>query len=147
MMEVSSQLACATAACINQDFLADHSLEELAARQGVTDRQMRKVFHDEFGVSPVEYWQTQRLLLAKQLLTDSRLSVTSVAMASGFKSLRRFNVSLKERYRVTPTEFRRRQKKPAAAGSSGFSCRLAYNPPLRWEPVLGSLARPALPLL
>ena len=147
MMEVSSQLARATAACINQDFLADHSLEELAARLGVTDRQMRKVFRDEFGVSPVEYWQTQRLLLAKQLLTDSRLSVTSVAMASGFQSLRRFNVSLKERYRVTPTEFRRRQKKPTVDGSSGFSCRLAYLPPLDWEQILGFLSRRAIPLV
>ncbi len=145
MMEVSSQLARATAAQINQDFLADHSLEELAGRLGVTDRQMRRVFHDEFGVSPVEYWQTQRLLLAKQLLTDSRLSVTSVAMASGFQSLRRFNVSLKERYRMTPTEFRKQQKKQPGGNSSNFSCRLAYRPPLDWEQLLGFLSRRAIP--
>ena len=144
-MEVSSQLARATAAYINQDFLADHSLEDLADRLGVTDRQMRRVFHDEFGVSPVEYWQTQRLLLAKQLLTDSHLSVTSVALASGFQSLRRFNVSLKERYRTTPTEFRKQRKKQSVENSSEFSFRLGYRPPLDWQELLNFLARRAIP--
>jgi AraC family transcriptional regulator of adaptative response / DNA-3-methyladenine glycosylase II len=145
IMEVSSQLARATANFINQDFLADHSLEELAGRLGVTDRQMRRVFQDEFGVAPVEYWQTQRLLLAKQLLTDSRLSVTSVALASGFHSLRRFNVSLKERYRMTPTELRKRPGARATQNSSAFSFRLGYRPPFDWERLLGFLSRRAVP--
>src|SRR5258708_35722497 len=145
MMEVSSQLARATAACINQDFLADHSLEELAGRLGVTDRQMRRVFQAEFGVSPVEYWQTQRLLLAKQLLTDSRLPVTSVALASGFQSLRRFNVSLKERYRMTPTELRKTTKMKEQKKSSEFSFRLAYRPPLDWDQLLNFLPLRPLP--
>ena len=144
-MEVSSQLARATADFINQDFLADHSLEELAGKLGVTDRQMRRVFQDEFGVSPVEYWQTQRLLLAKQLLTDSRLPVTSVALASGFHSLRRFNVSLKERYRMTPTELRKRQGGRAARNSPEFHFRLSYRPPFDWERLLGFLAQRAIP--
>jgi len=145
IMEVSSQLARATANFIHQDFLADHSLEELAGQLGVTDRQMRRVFQDEFGVSPVEYWQTQRLLLAKQLLTDTRLPVTSVAMASGFHSLRRFNVSLKERYRMTPTELRKKKGGPAADNSSEFSFRLSYRPPFDWERLLGFLSRRAIP--
>jgi AraC family transcriptional regulator of adaptative response / DNA-3-methyladenine glycosylase II len=144
-MEVSSRLARSAAAYIGQDFLAEHSLEDLAERLGVTDRQMRRVFQDEFGVSPVEYWQTQRLLLAKQLLTDSRLSVTAVAMASGFRSLRRFNVALKERYRMTPTELRKRQKKSALENSSEFSFHLSYRPPFDWEQLLGFLSRRAIP--
>jgi AraC family transcriptional regulator of adaptative response / DNA-3-methyladenine glycosylase II len=144
-MEVSSQLARTTALHINQDFLADNSLEELAARIGVTDRQMRRAFHAEFGVSPIEYWQTQRLLLAKQLLTDSRLSVTAVAMASGFQSLRRFNVALKERYRMTPTELRKNQKKNPSQNSSGFSFRLSYRSPMDWENLLAFLSRRAIP--
>jgi AraC family transcriptional regulator of adaptative response / DNA-3-methyladenine glycosylase II len=144
-MEVSSQLARTTASLINQNFLADHSLEALAGRLGVTDRQMRRVFHEEFGVSPIEYWQTQRLLLSKQLLTDSRLSVASVAMASGFQSLRRFNVALKERYRMTPTELRKRQKKHPAEHSSEFSFRLGYRTPFDWEHILAFLSRRAIP--
>ena len=145
LMEVSSELARATLAHIRQDFLAEHSLEELACKLGITDRHMRKVFQDEFGVSPVEYWQTQRLLLAKQLLTDSSLSVTSVALASGFRSLRRFNVALKERYRMTPSELRKSGKKPTVGKSAYFSFRLAYSPPFDWERLLEFLSRRAIP--
>ncbi len=144
-MEVSSQLARNTAYYIGQDFLADHSLAELARKLGVTDRQMRRVFHDEFGVSPIEFWQTQRLLLAKQLLTDSKLSITSVALASGFRSLRRFNVLLKQRYRLTPTQFRNNQKKQVAENFSEFSFHLSYRPPLDWEHLLEFLSRRAIP--
>lgn len=142
-MEASSQLARNTAFHICGDFLAEHSLSELADKLGVTDRQMRRVFRDEFGVSPVEFWQTHRLLLAKQLLTDSALPVTSVALASGFQSLRRFNALMKARYRMPPTELRRRQPEQAAA--SPFAFRLGYRPPLDWERLLGFLAQRAVP--
>src|SRR4051812_28164792 len=145
IMEVSSELARATLSFISQDFLAEDSLENLAAKLGITDRHMRKVFQDEFGVSPVEYWQTQRLLLAKQLLTDTPLPVTSVAMASGFKSLRRFNVALKERYRMTPTEVRKLQPNKVEDPASGFAFRLAYRPPFDWERIVSFLSRRAIP--
>jgi AraC family transcriptional regulator of adaptative response / DNA-3-methyladenine glycosylase II len=145
LMEVSSQLARATAYHINQDFLADHSLEDLAGKLHITDRQMRRVFHNEFGVSPVEFWQTQRLLLAKQMLTDSRLPVTSVALASGFRSLRRFNALLKERYRMSPTELRKKHKASAPESFSEFSFRLSYRPPLDWLRLLAFLSQRAIP--
>jgi AraC family transcriptional regulator of adaptative response / DNA-3-methyladenine glycosylase II len=142
-MEASSQLARSTAFHICGDFLAVHSLSELADKLGVTDRQMRRAFGGEFGVSPVEFWQTHRLLLAKQLLTDSNMPVTSVALASGFQSVRRFNALMKERYRMPPTELRKRQTKPAP--TSRFSFRLSYRPPLDWERLLDFLARRAIP--
>ena len=144
-MDISSQLARATAFHINQDFLADHSLSDLAGKLHITDRQMRRVFHDEFGVSPVEFWQTQRLLLAKQLLTDSRLTVTSVALASGFRSLRRFNAMLKERYRMSPTELRKRQAGYAPESLSELSFRLSYRPPYDWDRLIGFLSQRTVP--
>jgi AraC family transcriptional regulator of adaptative response / DNA-3-methyladenine glycosylase II len=144
-MEVSSQLARSAAFHINQDFLAEHSLSELAAKLGITDRQMRRVFREEFGVSPVQFWQTQRLLLAKQLLTDSTMSVITVAMASGFQSLRRFNALLKDRYRLTPTEFRKQQKKGLPENFSEFSFRLNYRPPFDWKRLLDFLSQRAIP--
>jgi AraC family transcriptional regulator of adaptative response / DNA-3-methyladenine glycosylase II len=145
MMEVSSELARATLAYIHQDFLAENSLENLAEKLGVTDRHMRKVFQHEFGVSPVEYLQTQRLLLAKQLLTDTGLPITSVAMASGFKSLRRFNVALKERYRMTPTELRKLKKNNGVEKTPEVSFRLSYRPPFDWDRILDFLSRRAIP--
>jgi AraC family transcriptional regulator of adaptative response / DNA-3-methyladenine glycosylase II len=145
LMEVSSQLARATAYHIGQDYLNGRSLADLAGRLGVTDRQMRRVFREEFGISPVEFWQTQRLLLAKQLLTDSRMPVTSVALASGFRSLRRFNALVKQRYRLAPTEFRRRQRKDACAVFADFSFRLAYRQPFDWDALVGFLGKRAIP--
>jgi AraC family transcriptional regulator of adaptative response / DNA-3-methyladenine glycosylase II len=144
-MEISSQYARTVASYLARDFLADYSLEELAGKLGITDRQMRRVFHEEFGVSPIEYWQTQRLHLAKQLLTDSRLPVTSVALASGFRSLRRFNFALKERYRMTPSELRKTRKQQAPEDAAEFSFRLGYRQPFDWERILGFLARRAIP--
>jgi AraC family transcriptional regulator of adaptative response / DNA-3-methyladenine glycosylase II len=144
-MEVSSQLARNTAYQIGQDFLAEHSLAELAKTLGITDRHMRQVFQDEFGVSPVEFWQTQRLLLAKRLLTDSKMSVTDVALASGFKSLRRFNTLLKARYRMTPTKLRKQQKNDAPKNFGEIAFRLNYRPPFDWEGLIDFLAARAIP--
>ena len=58
----------------------------LAARLGVSDRHLRRIFEAQFGVSPLQYLQTRRLLTAKQLLTDTDLPVTQVALVSGFGS-------------------------------------------------------------
>jgi AraC family transcriptional regulator, regulatory protein of adaptative response / DNA-3-methyladenine glycosylase II len=145
VMEISSQQARNAAYYIGQDFLSEHSLAELAAKLGVTDRQMRRVFHEEFGVSPVEFSQTQRLLLAKQLLTDSAMPVTSVAYASGFKSLRRFNALLKQRYRLSPTDFRKQLKKEAPHTFPEFPFRLNYRPPYDWDRLLNFLSQRAIP--
>jgi AraC family transcriptional regulator, regulatory protein of adaptative response / DNA-3-methyladenine glycosylase II len=84
-------------------------------------------------------------LLAKQLLTDSTMPVTSVAMASGFQSLRRFNALIKERYRLSPTEFRKQQKRELPRNFSEFAFRLNYRPPLDWDGLLGFLAPRAIP--
>ena len=145
LMEISSQQARNAAYYIGQDFLSEHSLDELATKLGITNRQMRRVFHDEFGVSPVEFSQTQRLLLAKQLLTDSAMPVTDVAYASGFKSLRRFNALLKQRYRLSPTEFRKQQKKEVPQQFTEFSFRLNYRPPFDWDRLLRFLSQRAVP--
>jgi len=144
-MEVSSQLARRTAYYIGEAFLAEHSLRNLADKLGVTDRQMRRVFHDEFGVSPIEFWQTQRLLLAKQLLTDSPMPVSTVAHASGFKSLRRFNALLKARYRMSPSELRKEHGKQAADEMPRFAFHLGYRPPLDWNQMLDFLGQRAIP--
>ena len=96
--------------------LDDGGIEHLAARVGVTSRHLRRIFDAEFGVSPIEYAQTQRLLLAKRLLTDTALPVTEVALASGFASVRRFNALFKARYRMAPGRLREARGAERAAG-------------------------------
>ncbi|MDE1927618.1 MAG: DNA-3-methyladenine glycosylase 2 family protein [Burkholderiales bacterium] len=113
----------------------------LARRLGVTDRHLRRIFVAAHGVAPHDYLTTQRLLLAKQLLTDTAQPVIAVALASGFGSLRRFNAAFAERYRLNPTAVRRAR----ANTSTASALRLAYRPPLDIEALLGFLGRRALP--
>src|SRR5690349_15795259 len=105
----SQALARAGARLIEHAVAQGHDipLPEVARRLGVTDRHFRRVFQAVHGVSPMDWLATQRLLLAKRLLTDTELPVTGVALASGFASLRRFNAAFAERYRLSPTALRR----------------------------------------
>jgi AraC family transcriptional regulator, regulatory protein of adaptative response / DNA-3-methyladenine glycosylase II len=141
-VDANRRLAQSAAGMIEDGRLVDASLENLAGALGVTDRHLRRVFQQEFGVSPVEYAQTQRLLLAKRLLTDSTLPVIDVAMASGFASLRRFNDLFRKRYRMTPGGLRRSAARDAPAERMVFE--IAYRPPYDWESMHAFLARRAV---
>ncbi|WP_298924367.1 DNA-3-methyladenine glycosylase 2 family protein [uncultured Ramlibacter sp.] len=110
------------------------SVEGLAARLGVSDRHVRRIFEAQFGVSPVQYLQTRRLLAAKQLLADTNLAITQVALASGFASLRRFNAAFAEHYGLNPTQLRRAG---ASRGEAGITVRLGYRPPYDVAAMLG----------
>jgi AraC family transcriptional regulator of adaptative response / DNA-3-methyladenine glycosylase II len=140
-VDANRRLARSAAGLIEDGSLTDSRLPDLAAVLGVTDRHLRRVFQEEFGVAPIEYAQTQRLLLAKRLLTDTALPVTEVAMASGFASLRRFNDLFRRRYRMTPGELRRASG-DAPVETLAFD--LAYRPPYDWDAMLDFLARRAV---
>jgi AraC family transcriptional regulator of adaptative response / DNA-3-methyladenine glycosylase II len=123
----------------------DLPLPALAARLGVTDRHLRRIFAQVHGVSPVAWLTTQRLLLAKQLLTDTALPVTQVALASGFGSLRRFNDAFAQHYRMSPQALRRQRGPGAPAIDATPLLRLAYRPPLDQAGLLRFFAQRALP--
>ncbi|HEY0883776.1 MAG TPA: Ada metal-binding domain-containing protein [Ramlibacter sp.] len=105
---------------------AGPSVEQLAGRLGVSDRHLRRIFEAQFGVSPVQYLQTRRLLTAKQLLADTTLPVTQVALASGYASVRRFNAAVLAHYGLNPTRLRR---EGAERHGQGVAVRLGYRPP------------------
>lgn len=109
------------------------SVERLAARLGVSDRHLRRIFEAQLGVSPLQYLQTRRLLTAKQLLADTSLPITQVALASGFASLRRFNAAFVQHYGLSPSQLRR----AGAPGELGSEVRLGYRPPYDVEAMLG----------
>ena len=68
-----------------------NSVEKLAERLGLGERQLRRLFLQHLGASPISVAQTRRVLFAKQLIHETRMPMTEVAMAAGFGSLRRFN--------------------------------------------------------
>lgn len=108
-------------------------LPELAARVGVSARHLRRIFADVHGVSPIEYLMTQRLMMAKHLLTDTALPVAQVALDAGFQSVRRFNAVFAQSYRMSPGALRREgtaaaRRRPAAGGEA-LELRLSLRPP------------------
>jgi len=143
-VDAAERLASAAASRIEDGALTEKSVEALAAELGVSDRHLRRVVEDAFGVSPVELAQTQRLLLAKRLLTDTALPVTEVAYASGFASLSRFNTLFRDRYRMNPTDLRRQASAGGAAVAKDraetLRCEIAYRPPLDWPGLLAFVA-------
>jgi len=129
-IDATTRVAQAAASLIEDRALEEGGLDAIASRLGITDRHLRRAFGAEFGVSPVEFAQTQRLLLAKRLLTDTALPVTEVAYASGFGSLRRFNALFKQRYRLQPSALRRHTR--ASSQTDALSFELSFRPPYDW---------------
>ena len=121
-------------------------LEEVAAKFGWSSRQIRRIVHRQLGVSPMELVLTRRLLLAKQLLTDTALPITEIAFASGFASLRRFNDAFSGRYGLPPTRLRKEANGAAATttasttatttSTDSFTLQLTYRPPFDWPGIL-----------
>ncbi len=129
-VDSTSQLARAAAHLIDSTLASGDALSAVARRIGVSDRHLRRLFDSHFGVAPVDYRQTQRLLLAKRLLTDTDLPVAIVAQAAGFGSLRRLHASMRERYRLTPGDLRGRR---VEADSAALSFRLPLRHPYAWR--------------
>ena len=127
---------------IDAGLLADHSLEQLASRVNIGTRQLRRLFVEHLGAPPIDVHTTRRLLFAKQLLTETALPVTEVALASGFGSLRRFNAAFAQANRIPPRELRRH---PRAVVGEALVLRLGYRPPYDFEALLTFLRTRSLP--
>jgi AraC family transcriptional regulator, regulatory protein of adaptative response / DNA-3-methyladenine glycosylase II len=150
--QASSRLAFAAAVMLQLPQSSKRSIDNLAVRIGVSARHLRRLFFDEFGVSPIEYAQTQRLLLAKRLLTDTELPMSVICQASGFRSVRRFNDLFQAQYRLAPSALRKehlatsmtrhaKHLKLVASPLSGLlTVNLAYRPPYAWAEQLQYLS-------
>jgi AraC family transcriptional regulator, regulatory protein of adaptative response / DNA-3-methyladenine glycosylase II len=119
----------------------DTGLEAIADQFELSSRQIRRIIQKELGVSPVQLILTRRLLLAKQLLTETSLPVTEIAFASGFSSLRRFNDAFNSRYGMPPSRLRKRAVDDASVviGDNTSTLQLSYRPPYDWTGILAFL--------
>ena len=120
---------------------AGASPAEVAQALGITDRHLRRAVVSAYGVPPVALAQTSRLLAAKRLLADTRMPVGEVALASGFASVRRMNTLFQERYRMSPSDLRRKGGEP----SDTLRLRLPYRPPYAWAAMRDHFGARALP--
>ncbi len=114
----------------------------LADRLGVGERQLRRLFRRHIGASPITVAQTRRVLLAKQLIHETKLPMTEVALAAGFGSVRRFNQTFQQLYDRAPKALRRGTAADVSSSSAGsVTIRLAYRPPYDWPAMLDFLRR------
>ena len=147
VMDASKTLALQAAAELDRHAGRDEDLglAQIADRLGVSDRHLRRIFAAEHGVTPLQYLQTRRLLLAKQLLTDTRLPIAQVALTSGFRSLRRFNAAFAHSYRMSPSRLRGDAAEEAPNADDGVTVSLAYRAPYDVAALLQFIAQRAVP--
>jgi AraC family transcriptional regulator of adaptative response / DNA-3-methyladenine glycosylase II len=143
-VDAAVRIARKAALILEEDCLADCRISDLADTLGITTRHLRRAFSAEYGVSPVKYLQTWRLLLAKSLLIDTQLPVTEVALIAGFGSIRRFNDLFKEHYRLTPSKLRN-MGKSVPEKQDGITLSLGYRPPYAWDELVSFLGARAIP--
>lgn len=126
--------------------LGEARVARVAERLGVGERQLRRLFRTHVGASPVAVAQTRRVLLARQLIHETRLSMADVALASGFGSIRRFNDVFHGLYGRPPSSLRRRATARARPEPrQELVVLLRYRPPYDWPAMLSFLSARAIP--
>jgi AraC family transcriptional regulator of adaptative response / DNA-3-methyladenine glycosylase II len=123
----------------------DAGVEVLAERLGIGERHLRRLFVQHLGASPVAVAQTRRVLFAKQLIHETKLPMTEVALAAGFGSIRRFNEIFLKLFCRPPNALRRKASANSASPEVGVTLRLRYRPPYHWDSMLGFLRARAIP--
>lgn len=126
---------------IDEGFLDENSVRDLGRELGITDRQLRRLFNDHLGASPHAVALTRRLDFARKLIDETTLSMTDVAFASGFESIRRFNDAVKNRFGENPSILREaaRQSPGSFDSKNRLVLQLPFRPPLDWPWLLSYL--------
>ena len=97
---------------IERGFLDDgKTVEDLADTLGMTARHLRRLFGRHAGASPTAVATTRRVQRAKALIDQTALSMSTIAFAAGFASIRRFNAAFRAVYRRPPTAIRRARRR------------------------------------
>lgn len=143
--DASTNLARRAALLLEEDCLRKDSLKKLAQSLGVTSGHLSRLFVTEFGVSPAQYLQTCRLLLAKNLLTDTRLPAADVAFTAGFGSVRRLNALFQKHYHLSPPALRKQRKLSNKGAPDVITLYPGYRPPYLWDNLLAFLAARTVP--
>ncbi|HSX28896.1 MAG TPA: Ada metal-binding domain-containing protein [Candidatus Saccharimonadales bacterium] len=140
---VADSLADRLASHIEETLLADETLSEVARRFNVSERHLRRLFVQRFGLEPKAFLTTRRLLFAKQLLQDSSLPITHIAYSVGFGSPGRLTITMKKAYGFTPERLRRETHVHKSA--QPLMLRADYRPPFGWTALLQFLQKRATP--
>ena len=144
--EDTPELVCRAVQLIISGVLDDGNEAAVAARLGVSARHLRRMFHEHLGATPDQFARSRRAHFARRLLDDCDLTITEVAFAAGFGSLRQFNRAMREIFRFTPSELReRRRRGDPLTADGGLLLRMPFTPPYDWDATARFLAERAIP--
>ncbi len=128
---------------IYEGFLNYHSLKELSAKLNISDRHLRQIFMDNLGAPPVKILTFHKILFAKKLLLYSNHSITEIAFASGFRSLRQFNDVFKNTFGISPSQMRiKLQESPKTSKTTTLL--LKYQKPFDYKQILNFMRERAI---
>lgn len=136
----SSSSVSRALALIDDGALDLGDVEALAERLGLGERQLRRLFAEHLGVSPLKVAQTRRVAIAKQLIHETDLPMSQVALAAGFGSVRRFNEVFQQLYRRPPATLRHR----VASSRPLVAVQLRWRTPYDWEQLRAFLSARAI---
>jgi AraC family transcriptional regulator, regulatory protein of adaptative response / DNA-3-methyladenine glycosylase II len=140
------EFVCRAVQLILDGALDRGSEADLGARLGVSARHLRRLFMAHLGATPDGLARSARAHFARRLLDDTNLTITEVAFAAGFGSLRQFNRSCQEIFRASPRALRaRRRKADRLVADGGLALRLPYRGALDWDATAAYLAARAIP--
>ncbi|GAA4363845.1 AlkA N-terminal domain-containing protein [Kangiella marina] len=131
---------------IQSGALNNQSVQSFSASLGISDRYLRKIFEQHLGMSPQSFANHHKLMLARQLLQQTDLPITEIALSSGFNSVRRFNDSFKATMRLSPSELRKKASR-SELKSVSITLQLSYRPPYNWAQMQRFLKLRELPLI
>jgi AraC family transcriptional regulator of adaptative response / DNA-3-methyladenine glycosylase II len=140
------EIVCRAVQLIIGGALDDGGEEHLGRRLGISARHLRRLFHQHLGVTPDQFARSRRAHFARRLLDDTDLSITDIAFASGFSSLRQFNRTMTETFRASPSELRaQRRRSDRLVTDGGLLLRMPFSAPYDWHAVVKLLAERAVP--
>jgi len=130
---------------ISENGFEDDGMEALAGKLGIGARHLRRLFLKHLGATPSAVARTRRLSFAKQLIDETNLPMSQVALAAGFGCVRRFNDSVRKTYKRTPSSIRRLVRRTLTQPENQYQFSLGFRPPYHWEGMLAFLAMRAIP--
>lgn len=88
------------------------NVDSLAAAAGYSKYYFTRRFKERYGASPYEFILRERVSCAKERLLSTRSAVGDIALECGFFDASHMTNCFKARENMTPTEFRKRWRKP-----------------------------------
>ena len=95
---------------VQSNYQNDISLKDLSDLLGYTPNYISKLFSSTIGMSFKKYLFMQRIKTAESLLLDSNMTITEIAYAVGFNDSNYFSTAFKNKYGITPSEYRKNSK-------------------------------------